>query len=389
MKRANAGFSLVELMIAMTVTLIVSGAIYGLLTAGGNAFRREPELADRQQNIRIAMDLVSRDVFNAGAGLPTFSQVFTRTDPVGGGCTGAAGLNGCGVVGTLGAVAAATRAPDDGGDPSESSDVLEIVSTDEECPVVSLCPNTSGNPVPGTAGTYVAREGVPACQPLPGLVLLTDAASFVVQSAAATAAKACTAGGNSVRNGTLALGALLPPWTAAAPMAVTANPPPQAPNPVFMYHGRVIRYRIAPSGDPMDVSPALWRSESGRYSAGGAVAAEPGAGGFPGANSPWQLVARGIEDLQLEYRTGDPAIWRNQPPLSATNDWNSLVRQVRITLSARSSAGNLQGQSTGGAGGVNAVRGELTTTVAPRQAFDELQMCLADSPACPAGTQVR
>ena len=52
MMRQQRGFSLVELMVAMTVTLIVSGAIYGLLTSGSSAFRREPEVADRQQNIR-------------------------------------------------------------------------------------------------------------------------------------------------------------------------------------------------------------------------------------------------------------------------------------------------------------------------------------------------
>ena len=81
MMRKERGFSMVELMVAMTITLIVSGAIYGLLTSGSTAFRREPELADRQQNIRVAMDLISRDVYNAGASLPTFSQVFTRVDP--------------------------------------------------------------------------------------------------------------------------------------------------------------------------------------------------------------------------------------------------------------------------------------------------------------------
>src|SRR5512136_2665399 len=110
MRQHERGFSLVELMIAMTVTLIVSGAIYGLLTSGSNAFRREPELADRQQNIRIAMDLLTRDVFNAGSALPTFSQVFTLTDPPGGACAGgAAGLNGCGAMGMLGPAAAAAR----------------------------------------------------------------------------------------------------------------------------------------------------------------------------------------------------------------------------------------------------------------------------------------
>ena len=50
--RDQAGFSLIELMVAMVVTLIVTGAIYGLLAGGQSAFRREPQLADRQQNTR-------------------------------------------------------------------------------------------------------------------------------------------------------------------------------------------------------------------------------------------------------------------------------------------------------------------------------------------------
>jgi hypothetical protein len=53
--------------------------------------------------------------------------------------------------------------------------------------------------------------------------------------------------------------------------------------------------------------------------------------------------------------------------------WDTLVRRVRITLSARASAPGLQGQTTAGAG-PNALRGQLTTVVAPRAAFDELQM---------------
>ena len=55
---SQSGFSLVELMIAMLVTMIISGAIFGLLSGGNTAFRREPELSDRQQNIRVAMDLI-------------------------------------------------------------------------------------------------------------------------------------------------------------------------------------------------------------------------------------------------------------------------------------------------------------------------------------------
>ena len=76
-RERQGGFSLIELLVAMTITLIVSGAIYGLLAGGQNAFRREPELTERQQNIRLAMDMITRDVAAAGVGLPPFAQVFT------------------------------------------------------------------------------------------------------------------------------------------------------------------------------------------------------------------------------------------------------------------------------------------------------------------------
>lgn len=372
MRPHERGFSLVELMVAMTVTLIVSGAIYGLLTSGSTAFRREPEVADRQQNIRFAMDLVSRDVFNAGAAMPTFAQVFTIADPVGGACAGGAGLNGCGVAGTMGAAAAAARAPGDLGDPFEETDVLEMVSTDEQCPVQSVCNAVT----PGTAGLFVTREGVPGCFRLPGLALLTDGTSFVVQPARAVAGAATQCAGGSVRNGNLTLSllpdAFRPPAAALPPPNPAPWPPAIAPS-IYLYQGRVVRYRVAPSNDPNDPGPALWRSESGRYSSTGVLALEPGQGGFPDPGSPWDLVARGIEDLQVEYMGGD-LLWHNQPPVSTTADWTSLVRQVRITLSARASAGNLQGQTSAGGGAPDAVRGQLSTTVAPRAAFQELQM---------------
>jgi len=387
MRQHERGFSLVELMIAMTVTLIVSGAIYGLLTSGSNAFRREPEVADRQQNIRVAMDLIARDVFNAGAALPTFSQVFTNADPPGGACVSADGLNGCGVMGTMGPAAAAARSPGDGGDPLQNTDVLEIVSTDEQCPVQSVCNAIT----PGTAGLFLTREGVPASMRLPGFALLTDGAAFVVQPAQAVTAGAVTCASGSARNGNLTLGVL--PDAFRVPAAALPQPNPAAWPPVvipaiYLYQGRVVRYRIAPSNDANDPGPALWRSETGRYSATGTVALEPGEGGFPGAGSPWELVARGIEDLQIEYMRGD-LLWHNQPPSSTTNDWDTIVRQVRITLSARASAANLQGQTTAGGGAPNAVRGQLATTVAPRAAFQELQMCLAHVPPCPLGSHIQ
>jgi Tfp pilus assembly protein PilW len=58
----------VELMIAMLVTMVISGAVFGLMAVGQGSFRREPALTDRQQNIRMAMDIVQRRRFERGGG---------------------------------------------------------------------------------------------------------------------------------------------------------------------------------------------------------------------------------------------------------------------------------------------------------------------------------
>src|SRR4051794_13409843 len=76
-ERHDRGFSLVELMVAMVVTMIIAGAIYGMMAVGQNAFRREPELVDRQDNIRMAMNLIERDLAGAGMGMGQWQQVFT------------------------------------------------------------------------------------------------------------------------------------------------------------------------------------------------------------------------------------------------------------------------------------------------------------------------
>ena len=57
----EAGFSLPELLVAMVITTSISGAIFGLMTSGQGQFRREPALVDRQDNIRIAMDMIAQD----------------------------------------------------------------------------------------------------------------------------------------------------------------------------------------------------------------------------------------------------------------------------------------------------------------------------------------
>ncbi|MGH9463171.1 MAG: PilW family protein [Vicinamibacteria bacterium] len=77
---SSAGFSLVEVLISMLITLIVMSAVFGLLSRGQATFQREPEIADMQQTARSALDMVSRDALQAGAGLPVEYPSFTTTD---------------------------------------------------------------------------------------------------------------------------------------------------------------------------------------------------------------------------------------------------------------------------------------------------------------------
>jgi hypothetical protein len=118
---------------------------------------------------------------------------------------------------------------------------------------------------------------------------------------------------------------------------------------------QVVRYELAP--DPSDPNtPALWRSAQGRMANGA---------GLGPPNAPWQLVARGIEDLQVRYSGG--GAWADAPP-PATGNTASWDREVQVTLSARATAANLAGQTISAVGG-NAVRGQLTSLITPRAAL--------------------
>ena len=75
---SERGFSLIEVLISILITLIVMGAVFGLLTRGQRSFQREPEVADLQQSARTALDLVAKDILQGGAGLPPEFPAFSR-----------------------------------------------------------------------------------------------------------------------------------------------------------------------------------------------------------------------------------------------------------------------------------------------------------------------
>jgi hypothetical protein len=164
---------------------------------------------------------------------------------------------------------------------------------------------------------------------------------------------------------------------------------PAVGTPMFLHTGRVVRYMIATNPDPTDPSPVLWRSVTGRYAPNGTgLSAAIGTG--TAATQAWQPVARGIEDMQVEYMSA-VGTWANSPPAAvacaapagpctAVASYDALVRQVRVTLSARAVGqpnAPIQGATTAGAGiavAPNAIRGQLISVTQPRAAAVALHL---------------
>lgn len=69
MRPRDAGFSLVELLIAMAMMVTFSTVLMSLVLAGQSMARMQPEAADVQQRGRIALQTIGAELAFAGAGL--------------------------------------------------------------------------------------------------------------------------------------------------------------------------------------------------------------------------------------------------------------------------------------------------------------------------------
>lgn len=69
--RKQIGFTLVEIMVSLTISLFVSLFSYQIFRADHKVFVEQVEVVDMQQSTRVAMDQLVRDLRIAGAGVPT------------------------------------------------------------------------------------------------------------------------------------------------------------------------------------------------------------------------------------------------------------------------------------------------------------------------------
>jgi prepilin-type N-terminal cleavage/methylation domain-containing protein len=68
-KQSDAGFSLVESLVALVLMVVVTGAVFSLVNPNATTSQTQPEAMDMQQRARIGSDLLFRDFFMAGAGV--------------------------------------------------------------------------------------------------------------------------------------------------------------------------------------------------------------------------------------------------------------------------------------------------------------------------------
>ncbi|MEK6589147.1 MAG: prepilin-type N-terminal cleavage/methylation domain-containing protein [Nitrospinota bacterium] len=62
----DSGLTLIELLIAMAIGLVVLGSIFSSFTSQKKAFALQEQVTDMEQNLRIPMDFITRDLRNTG-----------------------------------------------------------------------------------------------------------------------------------------------------------------------------------------------------------------------------------------------------------------------------------------------------------------------------------
>ncbi|HEV8328955.1 MAG TPA: PilW family protein [Nitrospiraceae bacterium] len=246
------GVTLVELMIGAVVAAIIIAAGYAVLTSSSKALTTNEQTVETQQNVRVAMEFLFRDIRQAGFGM---------NGPVGNCPT------------------AVVPADNNTAGPDRGSDRISLV-----VPV--------GNPV-GTATDppWILNSGTTMgfnLLALPSAIAVTNMASEAGGSLTVPPA-VISVGGAITTTVTAAGGGNLTVTAVPAPVAFKVNTP--------IYLLQCITYQIIPPPDPAGLcagrSPCLVRGVAGGMTAGVLDCTTVG--------SRCTSIADEIEDIQFEY----------------------------------------------------------------------------------------
>jgi hypothetical protein len=299
-----SGFTLVEVMIALLLTLTVMASVFGLLHRGSESFRREPEISDLNQNTRYGVDTMSRDLIMAGYKTPAHSAVLWH--------------NG-GLI-----------------DPDE----VTVIYADPDVPTSEplKCSAQGGGPcntINQSSTLNIDPDTLDPHQTHPENAYQEGWILFAIET------DDCNGDGEI---GMYPFELSQPPSMTSAGGAPTLklnhNPGHQIsginmpggfngevhPDCAIIGKFKVIQYRVSPL--PPSPNPTLERRDLSN-------------------GEPWIPVARNIENLQLQYALGSSTNFVDTPAVPNLYDPSTWITQVRLSLVGRSDSTNLQGGSEG------------------------------------------
>jgi type IV pilus assembly protein PilW len=278
---SEAGFTLIEVMSAMTILAIAMIAVFATFTSQQKAFTVQSRVAEMQQNLRDGVECMIRDIRLAGYGTP--DNVTIPNGVIAAGVT------------TMGAL----YATDGGAAGTDQIHVLYLYDMDAYQPAANL-----SSAMVSTA-TSISVDNVFGFVNGDLILVKSESTADLFQITGAPA-------GNTLPHDTSGFNSSTahPSWPAGGYLN---NPP------ATVAKARFVRYFIDNTTDPDH--PMLMVDRMG--------------------GQPPQPAADDIEDLQLAYgldTSGDGAVdtWRNGPgdPILAAAEIPQ-VRQVRIQLMAR------------------------------------------------------
>ena len=236
----QAGVTLIELMAGTAIGMTIVAAAFTILTTTSKSLRANEQVVGAQQNLRLAMELLSRDIKLAGFGNPGV--------PIGN-CT------------------------------------YPIMPKDQTPAAADSGPDSVQLLVPATRSTGSNKWTLKNATPSTGtanVTLQSGAVADMVTSGLTKNVSYVSIGGSAT--------ALVTDYDSSASTLKVAIPPPlwfQAGDPIYLL--QCIRYQVVSAPDPGNlcggVTPCLTRGVAGVTSG-------------PNAEAP---IAEGIEDLQLAY----------------------------------------------------------------------------------------
>ncbi len=339
------GFSLVEILVALLITMLVMTSVFVLLQKSQKSFVREPEVSEMNANARAGLDRISQELAVAGFATPSNMAVMWSD---GGGVT----PDRIGIVYADPGVPVSRPRPCPVGGPCGSIGTSALVNVDP----FSFSPQP-----PNFAEAYQdgmtlfaiqGPNGDPACDAVaPGLVPFQ-----LTSTPACTGAGGPANGPSACETLTMTLGPAPAVNDLILPSGFATDVSLQCAV-IGLYH--VVEYRVNPL--PPSENPQLERRD--------AVTGEP-----------WSTVASNIENLQVQYVQGLNETFEDTPALIPVGaDPSSWVTRVRITVGGRSESAGLEGGTHGVyAAGDTHMRRAFTTTVSLRNQLTQAMQKAAE-----------